>query len=327
LRIYSENLLDRELEINPLVYAVVLNWNNAADTIECLQSLENSDYEPFVPLVIDNGSTNGSVREIRESFPKIELIELNSNSGYAAGNNVGIQHALGSGADYVMILNNDTLVEPTMLGELVKCAETDSKIGMVGPKMYCYEPDDTIFAVGSFINWSKGETTNRGLFQPASDFSHLQRPEQVDFIVGCGVLVSRKFIEQVGLLDPIYYLNFEDVDWGIRGWRKGFEVWFAPQAEMWHKVSASLGKASPANTYYMTRNALLFFWRYSPSRYRWTAILRIILRTLRSIAAWALKPQYRDESYKKLRSANIMALRDFTMGDYGQMKGDKSFSG
>jgi GT2 family glycosyltransferase len=93
---------------------------------------------------------------------------------------------------------------------------------------------------------------------------------------------------------------------------------------MWHKVSATLGQASPANTYYMTRNALLFFWRHSPSRYRWTAILRIILRTLRSIAAWTLKPQYWSESFRKLRSANIMALRDFTMGYYGQMKVDET---
>jgi len=314
--------LDREIENKPLVYVVVLNWNNAVDTIECLQSLENSDYQPFVPLVIDNGSTNGSVELIRDKFPTISIVELEKNLGYAAGNNVGIQHALDSGADYVMVLNNDTLVEPTMLGELVKCAEFDSKIGMIGPKMYCYEPEDTIFAIGSFINWSKGETTNRGLFQPASDFAHFQGPEQVDFIAGCGVLVSRKFIEQVGVLDPIYYLNFEDVDWGVRGWRQGFEIWFAPQAVMRHKVSATLGKASPANTYYMTRNALLFFWRHSPSRYRWPAILWIILRTLRSIAAWTLKPQYWNESFRKLRSANIMALRDFTMGHFGQMKGD-----
>jgi hypothetical protein len=275
-----------------------------------------------VPLVIDNGSTNGSVREIREAYPKIKIIELDTNSGYAEGNNVGIQLAFDSCADHVMILNNDTLVEPTMLAELVKCAESDSKIGMIGPKMYCYEPEDTIFATGSFVNWSKGETTNRGLFQPASDFAHFQGPEQVDFIAGCGVLVSRKFIEQVGVLDPIYYLNFEDVDWGVRGWRQGFEVWFAPQAVMWHKVSATLGKASPANTYYMTRNALLFFCRHSPSRYRWTAILRIILRTLRCIAAWTLKPKYWNESFRKLRSANIMALRDFTLGHFGQMKGD-----
>ena len=312
--------MSTQTQKQPLVYVVILNWNNAADTIECLQSLENSDYQPFVPLVIDNGSTNGSVREIREAYPKIKIIELDTNSGYAEGNNVGIQHAFDSSADYVMVLNNDTLVEPTMLAELVKCAESDSKIGMIGPKMYCYEPEDTIFATGSFINWSKGATTNRGLFQPASDFAHFRGPEQVDFIAGCGVLVSRKFIEQVGVLDPIYYLNFEDVDWGVRGWRQGFEIWFAPQAVMWHKVSATLGKASPANTYYMTRNALLFFWRYTPLRLRFLAIARIVFHTLKIILAWTFKPRYRNETYRKLRSANLLALRDFTFGKFGQGK-------
>ena len=312
--------MSKQSQKQPLVYIVILNWNNAPDTIECLRSLNGSKYPTYVPIVVDNGSTNGSVSEIREAYPKIKIKELDTNSGYAAGNNVGIQHALDSGADYVMVLNNDTLVEPTMLGELIKCAESNSEIGMIGPKMYCYEPEDAIFATGSFINWSKGEITNRGMFQPASDFAQFQRPERVDFVAGCGVLVSRKFIEQVGVLDPIYYLNFEDVDWGVRGWQGGFEVWFVPQAVMWHKVSATLGKASPVNTYYMTRNALLFFWRNTPSPLRFLVIARIVFRTLKIILVWTFNPKYRTENYRKLRSANILALCDFTFGKFGQRK-------
>jgi hypothetical protein len=191
---------------------------------------------------------------------------------------------------------------------------------MIGPKMYCYEPENTIFAIGSFINWSKGETTNRGMFQPVSDFDKFQRPEPVDYIVGCGVLVSKRLIERVGVLDPIYFLNFEDVDWGVRAWREDFEVWYIPQAVMWHKISATLGPASPANTYYMTRNALLFFWRNSPSRYRWLVILRIFLRTIRSIGSWTLRPRYWSDTFKQRRLANIAALHDFTRGEFGQMK-------
>ena len=306
---------------NPLVYVVILNWNNAADTIECLASLQASIYQPSVPFVVDNGSTDGSVGKIRAAFPEIHLIELESNIGYAEGNNVGIQFALDSGADYVMVLNNDTLVETTMLGELVGFAETNESIGMIGPKMFCYQPEDTLFATGSLIYWSRGETINRGMFTPASKVEDCQKPEQVDFIAGCGVLVTRKLLEKVGFLDPIYYLNYEDVDWGVRAQEQDFEVWYTPKAVLWHKVSSTLGQASPTNTYYMTRNALLFFWKNSPSRFRWQAILRIILRTLRSIGAWTIKPQYWNDSFKALRSANIMALRDFTLGHFGQMKG------
>jgi GT2 family glycosyltransferase len=308
----------KEIKNNPLVYVVVLNWNNAPETIDCLKSLENSDYDHYFPLVIDNGSTNGSVREIREAYPDVLLLELETNSGYADGNNIGIQYALDSGADYVMILNNDTLVDPKMLGELVKLAESNSKIGMIGPKMYCFDPKDTIFAAGSYINWSGGQTTHRGLYQHDSCLDYIQEPEAVDFIAGCGVLVSREFLEKVGLLDTIYFLNFEDVDWGERGRRQGFEIIFTPQAVMWHKVSGTMGEASPKNTYYMTRNSLLFFWRNTPLRLRFLTIARIIFRTFRSILAWTIKSKYRNETYRDLRSANTLALRDFVLGKFGR---------
>ena len=306
---------------DPLVYVVVLNWNNAADTLECLDSLQNSDYENYVPIVVDNGSTDDSVETIRVAFPEIQLIELDSNLGYAAGNNSGIKFSLDAGADYILVLNNDTLVDQVMLSELVSFAQTNEKIGMIGPKMYCAQPEDTIFALGSFVDWSKGTTTNRGMFLPASEIDFRIKAEPVDFIAGCGVMVSRSLLEQVGLLDPIYYLNYEDVDWGIRAQREGFEVWFNPAAVLWHKVSATMGQASPINTYYMTRNALLFFWKNSPQNLKWGAVVQIMMRTMRTISAWTLRPKYWNITYRKLRAANISALRDFTRGNFGQMQG------
>lgn len=313
--------LDDTAQNHPLVYIVILNWNNAADTLDCLESLQDLDYGPYVPIVIDNGSTDGSVGKIHAAFPEVHQIELGSNLGYAAGNNSGIKYALEEGADYVLVLNNDTVVEEGMLRELVVIAEANGNIGMIGPKMYCYQPEDTIFALGSFVDWSRGETTNRGMFLSASDIDMPPDAEQVDFIAGCCVLVSRKMLEEVGYLDPIYYLNYEDVDWGIRAKRNGFEVWFTPEAVLWHKVSATMGQASPMNTYYMTRNALLFFWNNSPPAYRWKAISQIMLRTIRTIGAWTLRPKYWNERYRKLRAANILALRDFTRGNFGPMQG------
>jgi GT2 family glycosyltransferase len=144
----------------------------------------------------------------------------------------------------------------------------------------------------------------------------------VDFIVGCGVLVSRRLIEVVGVLDAQYYLNYEDVEWGIRARHYGFKVLYVPQAIMWHKVSATLGQASPANTYYMTRNALLFFWENTPLHLRWLPVSRIIIRTLRTITAWRFKPQYANESFVRKRKANILALRDFFLGRFDKMGSD-----
>jgi GT2 family glycosyltransferase len=305
---------------DPLVYVVILNWNNAPDTIECIQSLRKSHYQRYIPLVVDNGSTNGSVEEIRSNFPSIDVIEIEANSGYAVGNNVGIQCALDNEADYVLILNNDTLVAPSMLGKLIEFAESKPNAGMVGPKMYCANSDDTIFAAGSFIEWAKGKTYNRGMFQNSSKMKGLTAPDRVDFITGCGVLVSRKFLDMAGGFDPVYFLNYEDVDWGLRAWRLGFEVWYTPSAVMWHKISGTLGQSSPANTYYMTRNGLLFFWRNSPFHLRLVAVSRIIIRIMRSIFAWTFKSEYQTEEYRKLRSANLNALRDFISGNFGQMK-------
>lgn len=305
---------------NPMVYIVILNWNNAPDTIECLESLLNSNYWPFILLVVDNGSKNGSVNKIRDRYPEIKIIELESNLGYAEGNNVGIQYALESGAEYVMVLNNDTLVEPTMLHELVRFADTNQNIGMIGPKMFCVYPENTLYAAGSFINWYRGETIHRGMFQPEVKSPKPQGPEPVDFIVGCGVLVSRRFVEKVGMMNTEYFLNFEDVEWGVRAWQNGFEVWFTPYAIMWHKVSATLGMASPANTYYMTRNALLFFWKNAPFFSRWIAIPSIVIRSLRNILAWTFKSQYKTKEYQQLRYANMQAIYDFIRGRFGKSK-------
>jgi GT2 family glycosyltransferase len=305
---------------NPLVYIVILNWNNAADTLECLKSLHDIDYQPYVPIVVDNGSTDGSVEKIYTAFPSIHQIKLDSNLGYAAGNNVGIKFALEAGADYILVLNNDTIVDRYMLKELVFLAEGEENCGMVGPKMYCFQPQDTIFALGSFINWSKGYTTNRGMFKHVSEIEVPTNPEEVDFIAGCCVLVRRKLLEEVGFLDLEYYLNYEDVDWGTRVKEHGYEVWFNPASVIWHKVSATMGQGSPVNTYYMTRNALLFFWRNAPKQYKWAAVAQILLRTFRTIAAWTLRPKYWNESYRKLRRANLSAVRDFALGNFGQMR-------
>jgi len=306
----------------PYVYIVILNWNNAHDTLACLHSLTELDYPNYAILVIDNGSSDGSAERIRADNSTVEVMELATNIGYAAGNNAGIDVAVERGAEYVLILNNDTFVEPTMLSELVAFMESDPKIGMVGPTMYCADPNDTLFAAGSFINWSKGKTWHRGMFEEVSKYADLNSPESVDFISGCCLLVRRELIEVAGLFDPTYFLNYEDVEWAVRARRFGFDVMYVPQAVMWHKVSSSLGQASPANIYYTTRNALRFFLNNAPTHLRWLAISRIMGRTLRTVAAWTVKSQYQNGSFERRRRANLFALRDFFQGHFGKMGPD-----
>ena len=308
--------------MKPTVAVVILTWNGRELTLDCLQSLSSLDYPNFQVIVVDNGSSDGTVSSIRSEYPSATVIANEKNLGFANGNNIGLQHALEREVDYILFLNNDTLVEPTMLRRLVEFAEAKPEVGMVGPSMYCFDPSDTLFAAGSFVDWSNGTIRHRGMFQSSASLEHRYEPEPVDFICGCGFLASRRMIEEVGGFNPSYYLNFEDVELGERAKRSGFEVWFMPRAKMWHRVSATLGRGSPANTYYMIRNSLHFFWSNSPGRLRFVSTSRILGRALRSWAAWSLKPEYRTEEFRAKGRANLFAIRDFLRGNMGQMGQD-----
>jgi GT2 family glycosyltransferase len=304
----------------PKLAIIVLNWNNATDTIVCLESLSKLDYLDYDVLVVDNGSTDDSAARISSRFPEIKLLQTGANLGYAEGNNVGIRYALEHEVDYVCILNNDIILEPRCLKALVDEAKGSPDVGLVGPKVYFFEPSDMVFAAGSVIDWKRGELLHRGIWQRESEVGplHTLGPEDVDFIVGCCVLVKRELVEQIGLLDSRYYLNFEDVDLCVRARQAGYRVRYTPEAIGRHKVSASLGRGSPANTYYMTRNSLLFFWTHLDGWRRWRAIARIVARQVGHIATWTIKSEYRGTARAK-RNSNILALRDALLGRFGKM--------
>ena len=300
----------------PAVGIIILNWNNAGDTIACLRSVQALDYPNATTLVVDNGSTDDSVQQIRAAFPSIAVLETGENLGYAEGNNVGVRAALAIGAEYVLVLNNDVTVATDALTLLVETMEANSGVGIAGPAVYYADPSDKLFAVGSSINWRRAtiEHMTEGVWPEAARYPA--------FLVGCAICVRRAVMNTVGLLDPAYYLNWEDVEWCVRIGRKGWTVCVVPEAKVWHRVSASLGQASAQSTYYMTRNALLFFSRNAPGVWRVVATGQVMLRTLRTVAAWTLKPTYNTPSFRRKRAANLLAVRDFLRGRYGRMGGD-----
>lgn len=307
----------------PKVAIIVLNWRRPSDTLACLESLAQIVYPNAQIIVVDNASGDDSVPLIRGRFPDATVIENSDNLGYAEGNNVGIRYALQHRPDYVCVLNNDTLVAPDFLGALVSEAERDPDIGMVGPKMYFFEPPDMIYAAGSMVDWQNGILIHRGIWQHETPGQQIysEKSETVDFIVGCGVLIRRQVIDQIGMLDSRYYLNFEDVDWCLRARQAGFQVRYTPKAILWHRVSASLGQNSARNTYYTTRNSLLLFHTYLRGWQRWQVLSRIVLRNLGHILAWTLKSEYR-KTAKAKRDANLRALRDAFLGRFGKMGPD-----
>lgn len=313
----------KETPDKPLVTFVILNWNQAELTAECLESIRRQDYDNYHVLVVDNGSRDRSAEILRQRFPWVELLVIEENVGYGGGNNAGIEHALRTPVDYLFLLNNDTSVAPDMLSILIETAEANPQAGIIGPTMYYFDPPDVIWSGENYVNWGLGEVTRKLMGQSVpQDVLRQANDCKVDHIDTCAALVRREVFESIGVLDPRFFINFEDLDFDLRAKRAGFDVVYVPGAFMWHKVSLAMGLASPATTYYMTRNALLLFWTRAPLLWKPFAVVSIILRTTRTMLAWSLKPEYRSEIYQRKLRANAFALRDFFLRCFGRMSED-----
>jgi GT2 family glycosyltransferase len=265
----------------PVVWIVVLNWNRPQDTAQCVASLHRLDYPAYRILVVDNGSMDDSV-ELFRALPDIELLIHDRNLGFAAGNNGGIHYALERGADYVLLLNNDTTVSPSLVSELVEVAEVDPQIGILGPVIYYADrPGDV---------WFAGMRFRHGLYVVRRGL-HLSLPlgsvQDVDFVSGCGMLVRRETWQRVGLLDPRFFMYYEDLDLCIRAKEAGYRVVCATGAEMWHALSASTGGPdSPLKQYYQVKSTFLFCQKHT------RGLLRVANVAIRlGHAGWVLGQQ------------------------------------
>jgi hypothetical protein len=309
--------------IKPIVSFIVLNWNQAGMTAECLDSLKKLEYPNINVIVVDNGSSDGSGAFIRDNYPWVTLIEQTPNIGYSPGNNVGIEYALKQGTDYLFLLNNDTEVDPLMLSRLIEVSESNSQFGMIGPTMYYFEPMNMVWGGENYIKWDKAQTFRRHFMEIDDGLISLhESPIEVDYIDTCAVLVKREVVEKIGLMNEAYFINFDDLEWNVRAHKSGYKIIYVPNAKMWHKVSATMGQASPVTTYYMTRNSLLFFWENTPGIRKFLALLHILLRTLWIVVVWTIKREYRSDIFRRKRNANLLAMRDFCLGRFGKMGED-----
>ena len=223
----------------PLVYLIVLTWNGKEDTLECLKSLRQLTYKNARILVVDNASIDGTVDAVRHDFPNVGLIVNESNLRFAGGSNVGMKHALENGAGYVLLLNNDTIVDHEFLTHLVQLAESDKNAGMIGPKIYYYSDPKRLWFAGGKIEWWKGWISHVGIRE--SERGQYDAVKEVDYLTGCCLLVKREVIERIGMLDEAYYIYGEDVDWCLQAAQAGYKIFYVPSAVIWHKVSMSTG--------------------------------------------------------------------------------------
>lgn len=260
------------------VYASIIDFNGKEATIECLKSINLSFKDNFelTVLVINNYSKKLTL----PSFSDINLkvIENGKNLGFSGGHNKGIKYALKNGADYVLILNNDVIVDPNLIAELIKALKKNSKYGVASPKIYfapgfeyhkdIYKEEDkrrVFWYAGGIMDFKNVIARHRGVDEV--DKGQYQKTEETDFATGACLLVKKEVLERVGLLDDKYFLYYEDSDLSQRIKRAGYKIIYAPDAVVWHRNAASAGgSGSSLQDYYISRNRLIFGLKYAPIR-------------------------------------------------------------
>ena len=303
----------------PKVGVVILNWNNAQDTVECLESVSNLRYPNYLVLVVDNGSTDDSASRIRARYPEIEIVETGENLGYAGGNNIGISQALALGVDCVCVLNNDVTVAPDFLTPLLASLRKKPDVGLVTPLLADMASPEHIWALGSAVDGRTGTVNRLHAGDLVRDWQATESFE-IDVASGAAMLVKRQVFERVGFLDEAFYLYYEETDWCLQVRRAGYRILAVPASLTWHKVSATLGHASPVIDYYMLRNHLRLIGRDWSGVSRLWLLTRTVLRNLITIAAYTAKSQ--GGQRVPHRNARLLALRDASLGRWGRMGPD-----
>lgn len=280
------------------VFIIILNWNGKEFIFKCLDSVLKlkSDHLRLSVVVVDNASTDDSDKIVEERYKGIKILRNQENLGFSGGNNVGIRYALENGADYVLILNPDTIVDQNLAVQLIKVAEKDARIGMISPKIYFapgyeyhkvryseLERGKVIFYAGGEIDWENVLDSHRGVDEVEK--GQYDEVSETDFATGCAMLVKREVLEKVGVFDPKYFLYREDNDLCQRAKKAGYKVVYAPGGKVWHLNASSSVVGGDLHDYYLTRNRLLFGLRYAPLRTK-LALLRESFKILISGRKW-----------------------------------------
>jgi GT2 family glycosyltransferase len=260
----------------PRVYVIILSWNGKEDTLRCLRSVQEVDYPRYRVLVVDNASEDGSTEAIRVAFPAVELIVNESNLGFSAGNDEGIQYALRNGADYVLLLNNDTQVERKVLTALVRACEGDPAVGLASAKVYYFDRPGVIYYAGA--RQGRLPLLPRVIGVGEEDHGQYEQLEEVDYVWGQAMFIKRQVIESIGLLDPGFFMYYEDCDYCLRAKRAGYKIVCVPAARVWHQVAK--GTEGDYLTRWQYKVASMWRFHRKYSRIGWPHALLLTIVTL-----------------------------------------------
>lgn len=282
---------------------VILHYKGEDDTYGCIDSIlrNNANNRQFNIIIVINSpiecgtdeKKNSFISELKKDYPHLIIIENRENTGFAKGCNIGIKKALESGSEYILLLNNDTLVSPDLVNSLILYAKSDTHIGVVSPKIYFakrfeyhknrYNDKDlgkVIWYGGGIIDWDNVYASHRGIDEV--DKSQYDEMRDTDFATGCAMLIKKSTIDKIGLFDEKYFLYFEDIDYSLRVKKFGMKIKYFPGTHLWHKNASSSGKpGSNIHIYYQNRNRLYFGFKYASLRTKKSLVIDSIKLALK----------------------------------------------
>ena len=239
--------------MEPLVSIITINYNESDVTLDLLHSIRKLSYSNYEVIVVDNASPNDNPDRIKENFPEVNLIKSQENLGFAGGNNLGVKQAKG---EYLLFINNDTIVPTDFIQPLVETLQNDDKIGMVSPKIK-FHWDPTLIQYAGYTPMNKWTIRNNSIGYHQKDNGDFDEPKETQSIHGAAMMVPKSVVEEVGMMTEIYFLYYEEHDWAEMVKRAGFKIFYQPKSYILHKESISTGKFSPLKTYYISRNRIL----------------------------------------------------------------------
>jgi len=238
------------------ISVIILNWNNLTDTIVCIDSLFNSTMQINKIIVVDNGSTDNSGNLLEKRYggdKNIKVILNASNEGFSRGINLGIREAIKNKPDFLLLLNNDAVLDGSCIKNLIDAFDADGKCGIAGPRIHYFHKKDIVWQGGGYFNyWTGGNVVPEKNKRPKQ---YKDEYVKASFLTGCIMLLKREVIEKIGLLDEDIFFYEEDVDFCLRAKKAGFELYYVPSATAWHKVEGI--RITPFAFYHRARSRIL----------------------------------------------------------------------
>jgi GT2 family glycosyltransferase len=295
--------------MQPHVNIIIVNWNGYEDTSELLNSLKTISYKNYSITIVDNNSSGDDVKKIETEYHGcLTLITSEVNLGFGGGNNLAIRTAMEGSAEYILLLNNDTIVEPGFLDVLVNKMNSMPGIGMTAPQINYYSQPDEIWSAGGIISWLRASGFAK------TDIKEDKLPKKdrlVEFISGCCMLIKKEVIAKIGLFDEDYFLYLEDTDLCLRTLREGYKILITPESKIYHKVKRSSNKVSVTPLYYETRNRLYFAKKNYPITH-FIPLLYVAGAMGIKCLLWLINGN------KDRMSVVLLAFRDYFIGKMGK---------